>query len=270
MPEYSSHLKRVARRGNKTLVLVCCCAKMDSLDSLASKLSPLLSRVLELADGAALQADCFELVQVSRYPAWTKLQYQHWNALWPMSFYGGTREKSQMLSQKEKEAADNHFATLFDGVLPEPSDSLSRSCFGSLPTRALLVNPKSNARLELVQPSTAPSYPLDHAVMLAIEQFSRRQQTLQREKKRKDEDDQYYCTGLDLYLDHEPCPMCSMALVHSRIGRVFLSHVDRDYGALGSRYSFHTHASLNHHFQTWRWRRPTEADLAVYQELGCL
>lgn len=40
-----------------------------------------------------------------------------------------------------------------------------------------------------------------------------------------------------------------MALVHSRIGRVFYGVRDRRRGALGSKYLIHTEASLNHRFE---------------------
>jgi tRNA(Arg) A34 adenosine deaminase TadA len=64
------------------------------------------------------------------------------------------------------------------------------------------------------------------------------------------ETDQYYLTGLDLYLQQEPCVMCAMALVHSRICRVFYKEYSIS-GGLGSRYNLHYEKSLNHHFNVW-------------------
>ncbi|XP_002742156.1 putative inactive tRNA-specific adenosine deaminase-like protein 3 [Saccoglossus kowalevskii] len=61
----------------------------------------------------------------------------------------------------------------------------------------------------------------------------------------------YLCTGYDLYITHEPCIMCAMALVHSRINRVFYGIMCPN-GALGSRYKIHTQSGLNHHFEVFK------------------
>ena len=45
---------------------------------------------------------------------------------------------------------------------------------------------------------------------------------------------------------------CAMALVHSRIRRVFYGCTDIVTGALGSRYKIHTQVGLNHHFEVFR------------------
>ncbi|KAG0210162.1 adenosine deaminase, tRNA-specific 3 [Mortierella sp. GBA30] len=58
----------------------------------------------------------------------------------------------------------------------------------------------------------------------------------------------YLCTGYDVYLTHEPCVMCSMALVHSRVGRVFYTLPIPASGGLGSVHKIHSHPNLNHHF----------------------
>ncbi|XP_076313683.1 putative inactive tRNA-specific adenosine deaminase-like protein 3 isoform X2 [Tachypleus tridentatus] len=61
----------------------------------------------------------------------------------------------------------------------------------------------------------------------------------------------YLCTGYDLYVTREPCTMCAMALVHSRIRRVFYG-VSIPWGALGSQYKIHVQDGLNHHFEVWK------------------
>lgn len=60
-----------------------------------------------------------------------------------------------------------------------------------------------------------------------------------------------------------------MALVHSRIGRVFYAK-RQPHGGLGSAYKIHAHPSLNHHYKVYRDLcaeevevEPTEKDIAL-------
>ena len=64
--------------------------------------------------------------------------------------------------------------------------------------------------------------------------------------------DQYLCTGLDMYVSKEPDLMSSMALVHSRIRRVVYWEEDNAEGCLGSKAKIHLIKSLNHHFEVFR------------------
>lgn len=61
----------------------------------------------------------------------------------------------------------------------------------------------------------------------------------------------YLCTGYDCYVVREPCAMCAMALVHSRVRRVVYSVRDSIGGALGGLLRLHNHRSLNHHYQVF-------------------
>ena len=62
-----------------------------------------------------------------------------------------------------------------------------------------------------------------------------------------DNDIQYYCQGLYLFTFREPCFMCSMALVHSRIERVYFFDENNFDGGLISRINLNNY-NLNHKF----------------------
>ena len=62
---------------------------------------------------------------------------------------------------------------------------------------------------------------------------------------------EYILTGLEVYMYREPCLMCSMALSHSRIKRLFYVKKCGTDGSCGTRESIHTLPALNHRFQVF-------------------
>ena len=69
------------------------------------------------------------------------------------------------------------------------------------------------------------------------------------------DDQSYICTGYDAYVTREPCMMCAMALVHSRIRRVFVRDENRERGALISQYKLHCQRDLNHRYEVFQVHR---------------
>uniref|UniRef100_A0A1B6C1I4 CMP/dCMP-type deaminase domain-containing protein n=1 Tax=Clastoptera arizonana TaxID=38151 RepID=A0A1B6C1I4_9HEMI len=61
----------------------------------------------------------------------------------------------------------------------------------------------------------------------------------------------YLCTGYDVYVTREPCQMCAMALIHSRVRRVFYGCSYKN-GALGTLIKLHTVRALNHHYEVFK------------------
>ncbi|OHT03730.1 Cytidine and deoxycytidylate deaminase zinc-binding region family protein [Tritrichomonas foetus] len=63
--------------------------------------------------------------------------------------------------------------------------------------------------------------------------------------------DSYLCTGFDVYCYYEPCVMCAMAMVHSRVGRLFFVSSNPDFGGITSQIQIHSCPKLNHRYRAF-------------------
>ena len=64
----------------------------------------------------------------------------------------------------------------------------------------------------------------------------------------------YLLTSLSLFTTHEPCVMCSMALIHSRVKEVFYLHPMPQTGGCGGMACLPTLKGVNHRFGICQWR----------------
>ncbi|ORX53108.1 cytidine deaminase-like protein [Hesseltinella vesiculosa] len=184
--------------------------------------------------------------QVPAHAPRTKNQLHDWNKVWPLSYHEDPRQDPTW-TQQDIDVFQQHMQQLMETPFIG-TDS-------ALPIFACVVNPKTNAVLAHANDTRHLGHPLHHAVMNCLDKLAAKERSLWiTEGKRKheaSEDTGYLCSGYDLYVTHEPCTMCAMALVHSRIGRVFYS-IPTSTGGLGSAYKIHTHASLNHHYKAYK------------------
>lgn len=90
---------------------------------------------------------------------------------------------------------------------------------------------------------------LEHSVMRAIAKIA--EEALRR-RQEANEFESYLCHNMVVFTLHEPCSMCAMALVHSRIGRlVYLKSHPK--GGIESSHFIGVRNDLNWTFEVWKW-----------------
>jgi tRNA-specific adenosine deaminase 3 len=82
----------------------------------------------------------------------------------------------------------------------------------------------------------------------------------------------YLCLDLELYLTHEPCTMCAMAILHSRFGRVVFGHSVPKTGALSAEvgsleYGLFWREQLNWKYLCWQWERQEGEATAIAEHM---
>ena len=104
----------------------------------------------------------------------------------------------------------------------ETIDASKSQNSNDFPITALLVNPQTSEILLTAHDTRITSrHPLNHPVMLLLKQLpSLLPAEMSATAPEVDEGGQYYANMYDVYVTHEPCTMCCMAMVHSRVRRL--------------------------------------------------
>lgn len=203
------------------------------------------------------------LVNVPAAAPLSKEELKIWGEIWPLIYKPG---KDQHIPLTPSELRRMYVHANYVQEKSMKSDPCNQA------VAAILVHPgsdmiasegiDSSERLSPCQSAASPTNAcLSHAVMNCVTSFAIPH--VERANKRKqgpasssagigDKNnsplplDQYLCTGLDCYVTREPCVMCTMALVHSRIRRIiFVSYNNDEVGGL-SEAKIHCEAALNH------------------------
>ncbi|CRG95959.1 cytidine deaminase, putative [Plasmodium gallinaceum] len=294
-----NHLKRCKKTNDNVQILIGFCKNIPS--ELYKELTDINKGDIEIKE-----------VKVSRYPPMTKKQYSEWSKFWPLYY----RKPAYDLSTLTKEQIKKYINFI------KISIDVGKN-FGTCQSGCILTY---NDKIVASSGDNIKNHPLQHSVMLAIEEASYKLRHLLQikkmisirncehnnkinnylsksciqpltyensklkdfkeqnnnnnvkkstvvkeenckcdEKMLKDDDknlnlniykpikiNQYLCTNYFAYLSHEPCFMCAMAMVHSRIKCVIFDKVNKENGALFSKEKLHCLKNLNHHFKVFK------------------
>ncbi|KAJ4866419.1 Cytidine/deoxycytidylate deaminase family protein [Raphanus sativus] len=156
----------------------------------------------------------------------------------------------------------------------QPHDAEKGSQWHPLRHASIVAIESSAARDRYLFPNSSESFAVDRSQPSNADSPAKKQKTSSnipdvpndsREAALRDPSTEkpYLCTGYDIFLLWEPCPMCAMALVHQRIKRIFYAFPNPTAGGLGSVHRLQGEKSLNHHYAVFRVLLPGDAHNAL-------
>jgi tRNA-specific adenosine deaminase 3 len=259
MPPELLHLKRIRSRGGMLEIIVSD-QFIDSsvVDDAVRQFKCYLEADPEQSKG--LDMDSIKATKVACIPPITRRQYDSVTTFWPCNFHPD-RQIEQLLSENSG-FSDKDKAEVFwnvDQVLAKSQESCGRPA-------CLVYDASDDSKEMLVCTSGDPPevHPINHAVMVAVSAIGKlhgakldlnSQNGIEvncSSKIVRNRPNDYLCTGLDVYLSHEPCTMCAMALLHSRAKRVFFVKKSPKTGALESIIRLHCLPNINHRYLVFK------------------
>jgi tRNA-specific adenosine deaminase 3 len=204
-------------------------ASLNHTDIIVASVPATFARTLEeVAEKAKIWPVL--LNAVPRHPADTP---------WTVSRKAWVRKGVQRLVELAQSAAE-------DGELPIAALAYSAP-LDAQPSDPDLIPPTAHMRASGVDRRKGMNHPLKHAAMGCVAEIARLRTcspfTETTSSTRNGAD--YLLTSMSLFITHEPCVMCTMALVHSRVKEVFFL-VRNAEGGFGGAFDVHGHPGLNH------------------------
>ncbi|UKJ88855.2 deaminase [Theileria orientalis] len=202
----------------------------------------------------------FHKVDVPRYAPYTPQQFHKWKVHWPLKFVKPSFQPLQISSELNNSILKRLFSVLKGVFLfkkylyicvywMDQMDTYNKclesrenegKCVCMITFKDKVISKACDERDVNI---------LRHAPMIAIGNVADGKKSGET-KNRKDFPD-YLCKGCEVYLSHEPCCMCGMALLHSRISRVTYGIRNRNLGCFGSVWNLHNMVELNHRFRAF-------------------
>lgn len=257
------HVKRVRKtvgedESEALDVLLC---PPDAVERLGAAERGQVEQASAMALGAAV------LVQVPALAPCTRSQFEQWRQLWPIGF--SHMEPSTTPAAELSDGDVLYIAAMLDEARAlaategRPCAAYGDCCGPGVSVGAVIASPSRRVRLAAGATRTGVAggcRPLCHAVRMAIDALGWAH--LQSEVSGRQADGSYLGKGLDVFVTTEPCVMCAMALLHTRVSRVFFVRgpAEPSRGLSGVR--VHAHPHLNHHFMAYEVLR----DAAGYDQ----
>lgn len=234
-----NHIKRLRKKENAITTtieaIICSTSLKSSKELLVTFLHENLFNYIE--------PDTIQILSVPRELPLSKDIAQFWSQqYWPVTWRGNPNHQDLITARFDITQEKR----LIDLLINSDTDS-------QYPIRTLVAR-KDESTGKLVELFLArdsrETHPFNHSIMRAIDMVA----SDERKNRHLTESEGfgYLCHNLVFYTTHEPCTMCAMALVHSRIGRLTYIY-DHPKGAIQSSFFIGDRRDLNWTFDIWRW-----------------
>ncbi|KAI0693962.1 hypothetical protein BC835DRAFT_1406574 [Cytidiella melzeri] len=246
-----AHLKRIRKTGSTTTLLLC-----------TVSLAPMVPQL-----PVDIGLDPPYVLQVPRSAALTQAALRHKTMFWPTVYAPRKKHELEPWPRAKVRWAWEAMRTVMD-------ETNAVKAKGELPVVAHVPVPYDEAVRQATQVTKAitahdkrvsASHPLRHAalnlVRLIADQHAKIPTAPCAGKEVANNDDSKTCNGahylltdLTVFLSHEPCIMCSMALLHSRVQEVIYFVPMEKTGGCGSVACLPKLPGVNHRFSIGRWK----------------